>query len=137
MAMLERHMDVATALGIDEAFERGSRRGEDDRELAERSHHHRHVARVVGHAVLLFVGLLVLLIDNDEAGLGPGQEQRRARADHDLCRAVRHSAPHPLALAHLHSGMPGGRRHAEAPLDAGEKGLRQGDLGHQQQHLPT
>ena len=44
--------------------------------------HHRHVAGVIMRAVLLLVGLVVLLIDDDQAEFGVGQEQRRARADH-------------------------------------------------------
>ena len=35
-------------------------------------------------AVLLLVGRVVLFIDDDEAEIGIGQEQRRARADDHL-----------------------------------------------------
>ena len=46
--------------------------------------HHRHVAGVIMRAFVLLVGLVVLLIDDDEPEIGVGQKQRRARADHDL-----------------------------------------------------
>ena len=55
--------------------------------------HHGHVAGVIGDAILLLVGAVVLLIDDDEAELRKGQEQRRARADNDLRLARSDGAP--------------------------------------------
>src|SRR4029079_472078 len=96
--------------------ERWRRRGEDDGEFAERAIDDGHVARVVGNAVLLLVCPLMLLIDDDEAELGPRQEQGRTRADDNLRRSVRYRAPGPLALARPHAGMPLRRFSAEAAL---------------------
>src|SRR5689334_25144114 len=102
---METNMTVAPALGIDQAFERGRRRGEDDREFAERAIDDGHVAGMIGYAVLLLIGALMLFIDNDEAKLGPGQEQGRTCPDDDLRCSFGHRAPGPLALTRAHAGM--------------------------------
>src|SRR6185295_2971608 len=106
VACMKTHMAVAPALGIDQAFERGRRRGKNDGKFAERAIDDRHVAGMIRNAVLLLVGALVLLIDDNEAELCPGQEQSRARADDDLRRPFRHRAPGSLALARPEARMP-------------------------------
>ena len=58
---------VASALGIDARLDGGRRRGEDHWATLETPAHHGHVAGVVVDAVLLLVGGLVLLVDDDEA----------------------------------------------------------------------
>ena len=45
--------------------------------------HHRDVAGVILDALLLLEARLVRLVDDDQAELRIGQEQRRAGADHD------------------------------------------------------
>jgi len=55
--------------------------------------HHRHIAGVVAHAVLLLVGRIVLFIDHDQAEIGVRQKQRRARADYDADFAVGDRSP--------------------------------------------
>ena len=84
---------IAAGLGVDPRLERGRRRGEHDRRLFEPRAHHRHVARVVDDAVLLLVGALVLLVDDDrgrgrrKAGRGPSAPRPRP--------ALRRSPPRP------------------------------------------
>ena len=104
---------------------------------ARRGAHHRHVAGVIAHAVLLLVGGVVLLIDDDQAEIGIGQEQRRARADHDRDVAGRDRRPgaRPQALRELR--MPFRRPHAEALGEAVEELRGQRDLRHQDQRLPA
>ena len=60
--------------GIDLGLNRRCRRGEHDRDVGATRANHGHVAGVITHAVLLLVGRIVLLIDDDEAELGVGQE---------------------------------------------------------------
>ena len=58
---------VAAAIGVDAAFHRGRGGGEHDRKAGEIGPHHRHVARVIGDPLLLLVGGVVLLVDDDQA----------------------------------------------------------------------
>ncbi len=94
---------------------------EDHRKLSDRAIEHRHVAGVVGDAVLLLVGAFVFLIDDDEAQFFPRQEQGRAGADDDFRFAAGHAAPDALAFARPQVGMPLRRFGAEAGFDAGEE----------------
>ena len=77
----------------------------------------------------------MLLIDDDEAEIGKGQEQRRARADDDPGLACRDRPPGGAPLGPGEIGMPFGRPGAEALLEALEPLARQGDLGQQHQRL--
>ena len=80
-ARIESQITVAPAHGVDARFDRGRRRGENDRGLLHPRAHDRHVARVIADAVVLLVGAFMLLIDDDQPQIAKGQEQRRARAD--------------------------------------------------------
>jgi len=99
--------------------------------------HHCHVAGVIAHAILLLVGGIVFLIDNDQAEIGIRQEQSRACADNDTRFAIRHGAPGARALARRQFRMPGRRPCAEARGEAVEKLRGQRDLRHQDQALPA
>ena len=99
--------------------------------------HHRHVAGVVADAVLLLVGGVVLLIDDNQAKIGVGQEQRRAGADHDRNLAVGDGPPGARAPARRELRMPFRRPHAEAGGEAVEELGGQRDLRHQDQALPA
>ena len=55
--------------------------------------HHGHVAGVIVHALVLLVGLVVFLVDDDQPEIRVGKKQRRARADHDLSFACRDGRP--------------------------------------------
>ena len=84
---------VAAAPRVHFGLDRRRRRRQHDRDAADARAHHRHVAGVIAHAVLLLVGGVVLLIDDDQAEIGVRQEQRRARADRDRRLARRHRRP--------------------------------------------
>ena len=92
-ALRQVEVPVASAPRIDLALDRGGRRGQHDRNIGAAGAHHRHVAGVVAHAVLLLVGGVMLLVDHEQPEIRIGQEQRRARADDDLHLAVRDRAP--------------------------------------------
>ena len=73
--------------------------------------HHRHVAGVIDDAFILLVGRLVLLIDDDEAQVGEGQETApSARPATTLASPFRRAAPDPGAAARRQAGMPFRRR---------------------------
>ena len=99
--------------------------------------HHRHVAGVIVHAVFLLVGRVVLLIDDDQAEIGVGQKQRRARADDDGDFAVGDRPPGARAAARRELRMPFRRAHAEARGEAVEELRGERDLRHQDQALPA
>ena len=98
--------------------------------------HHRHVARVVAHAVVLLEADLVRFVDHDQAQPGIGQEQGGARADDDLRLPAGDRAPGAAALGRLERGMPDDRRRTEAILEPAEEGLGQRDLGQEDEDLP-
>ena len=97
--------------------------------------HHRHVAGMIMHAVLLLVGGIVLFIDDDEAKVRKRQEQCRARAGDHAHRAFRHRMPGAGALARGELRVPFGRPRPEPCREAVEELARQRDLRHQDQAL--
>ena len=136
-ALGQRQPPIAAAPRVDLGLDRGRRRGEHDRDLRRPRPHHRHVARVVVDAVLLLVGRVVLLIDHDQAEVGVGQEQRRARPGDKLRLAFGDGGPGAGAPARRNLRMPFGRPHAEAQREAVEELPGERDLGHQDQGLPA
>ncbi len=134
-ALGQRQPLVAPAPRIDLGLERRRGRGEHDRRRVQPRAHHRHVARVIVHAVFLLVGRVVLLIDDDEAELLERQKQRRARPGDDLHFAARHRLPGARALARRDLRMPFGRPCAEALGEAVEKAVGERDLRQQDQRL--
>ena len=126
---------VAAALGVHHGLDRRRGGGEHDRNFRLARAHHRHVAGVIAHAVLLLVGRVVLLIDHDQPQIGIRQKQRRARADHHRDLARRNRGPGARALSRRDLGMPFRRTHAEALGEAVEELRGERDLRHQDQHL--
>ena len=84
---------VAALLRVDPRLDRRRRRGQHHRRALDPPAHHRHVAGVVGHAVVLLIGALVLFIHDDQPQIGEGQEQRRARAGNHLHLPRGHALP--------------------------------------------
>ena len=72
VALLELDVAVAALCGIHQALDRGRGRAQHHGELPQRSAQHRHVARLIGDALLLLVARVMLLIDDDEAEIGEG-----------------------------------------------------------------
>ena len=95
-------------------------------------------ARVVaGRGVVLLVGPLVGLVDDDQAEVGLRREDRRARADHDVERPGRGLLPLVVGLAEREAGV----EHADAAGEAlGEAAHGLGgerNLGHQHEPAPA
>ena len=134
-AVGQRDFAVAADLDHVPALDRRGRRRQDHRHVLELAAHHRDVAGVVLDAFLLLEAGLVGLVDDDQAELGVGQEQRRAGADDDLGLAAGDRPPGAAALRRAQVGMPGDRGAAEARLEALEERLGQRDLGQQHQRL--
>ena len=132
-----RQMDalVAPAPRVDLRFHRRRRRGQHHRNFCDAAAHHRHVAGVIMRAILLLVGRVMLLIDDDQAQIGIGQEQRRARADHHRHFVRRHRRPGARARARRQLRMPFRRPSAEARGETVERLRGERDLRHQDQRL--
>ena len=121
VALLELDVAVAALGGVDQALDRGRGRAQHHGDSPKRSAHHRHVARLIGDALLLLVARVMLLIDDDEAEIGEGKEQRRAGADHELRLIFGDRAPHAPAHRRGEPRMPFGRLGAEPLLAAGDE----------------
>ena len=92
VAPAQDEMAIASARGIDEAFQRRRSRCQHHRTALDAGAYHRHVAGVIDGAVLLLEGLFVLFVHHDKSQFGKGQEQGRARAHHHPRLAPHHRA---------------------------------------------
>ena len=126
---------ITTRLRIEAGLQRGRCGRQHDRRFFEPRAHDRHVARVVDDAVLLFVGALVLLVDDDEAEVRERQKQRRARADDDARLSACRRRPGSFTLALGQPGMPFGRPGAETRGKPVEKLRGQRDFRQQHESL--
>ena len=131
------HLVVTALVGIDPALDRRRRRGENDGKIADPAAHHRHVSGIVEHPVLLLVGRIVLLVDDDQAEILERQEQRRARAGDDMDVTFRHLPPDLFTHARCEIRMPLAGLGAETVLETFKKSRRQGDFRQENQHLPA
>ena len=105
------------------AFERGCGTRQHHRKAFEAPAHHCDVAGMVTHAIFLLETDLMGLIDDNQPGIGKGQEQGRAGACNDLHAPLGHTAPDTAALRLFHPRMPGCRFNPETRLEALEKRL--------------
>ena len=133
------HLGLAEARGDDELliapdlrhvprFQRGCGRCQNDRQAFHQAAHHRHISRMIAHAILLLETGLMRFIHDDAAQIGIGQEERGPRTDYDLRAAIGHAAPGPAALGGAHGTVPQGRLHPEPRLEPLEEGLGEGDF---------
>ena len=118
-----------------QAFQRGCGRAEDNRNVFLAGAYQRQVAGVIAQAFLLFIGAVVLLVDDDQAGVFHRREQGRAGADDDVGLAVAGGEPGFQAFAvvdrRVHQGDPG----VEALFEARQGLWAQVDFRNQHQRL--
>ena len=135
---LRQHDALVAALArIDVGLDRGRRGRKHDRNPFDVRAHHRHVARMVTHGIVLLVGLVVLFIDHDQAEIGVREKQRGARPDDDRGFARRNRGPVALPRSRGEFRMPLDRPHTETLRKAVQKLSRERDLRHQDQRLPA
>jgi hypothetical protein len=89
---------VAATPGVHFGLDRRRRGRKRNRDVCNARAHHGHVARVIAHAVLLLVGRVMLLVDDDEAEVGIRQEQRRPGAGNNTDLPGRYRGPGSGAL---------------------------------------
>ena len=110
------------------ALNRGRCTCQHHRKAFELAAHDGDIARMIPHAVFLLETDFMGFVDDDQARLRKGQEQRGSRAGNNLYAPLSHAAPDAPALRLSHAAVPCGRFYPEARLEALEKWLRQGDF---------
>ena len=135
-AELEFEQRVFAALDVVEALHRRRRGAEHDHGVVHLPAHDGDIARVVARGFLLFVGMLVLFIHDDEAERLDGREDGRARADDDARAALPNLVPLVVALAGAevrvqHGDLRLKRPVAEAGLEALDRLRRERNLWHE------
>ena len=126
---------VTAAPRVGVRLRRRRRRAEHHRASAEPPERHREIARVIADALFLLVGRVVLLIDDDQAGVVQRCEDRRARTDHHA-RSRRSARPSSPSSARRRSARYGAspasvpKRCAKRPHDL----IGQRDFRHQHDH---
>ncbi len=134
-ALRQLEQGVASGMGVVQAFQRGGGGAQQDRQVFLAGAHHRQITCVVAKAFLLFVGGVVLLVEDDQARILQRCEQRRARADDDVRLAITGGQPGIQSLTIADVGVQQGDAGIEAFLEA-RQGLRpQIDLRDQDQRL--
>jgi len=128
---------VLSASGIDPCLERRRGASQQRPPAPQPRHHHGAVARVVTRRrVGLLVTGIVLLVDDDQLQPFERQEYRRAHADHELAPLGAVQAQVGLRAAAVRKfRVVRGHTAAENALHAFDQLRREGDLGHQQQHV--
>ena len=128
---------IHPGIGHVERFQRGRGAGQHHRQPFEPRAHHRHIARIVAHAFVLFEADLVCFIHHDQPKRGIGQEQCGARTDHHLRLPASNRPPCPAAFGGFERGMPQHRGGAETVFEPAQERFGQRDFGQQHQHLPV
>src|SRR5260370_22922028 len=92
---------------------------------------------MIDDALLLLVGAVMLLIDNDEAEICEREKESRARADNHLGASLGDIAPGAPSVGMADIGMPLDGRGTEARLEAREELGAERDLREQHDGLPS
>lgn len=74
MAGGQMEFGIPASARIGQGFKRWRGTHQQTRRLRKTRPHHRHVARMVNHAFFLLEGGFMLLIHNDQAKIGKGEE---------------------------------------------------------------
>ena len=134
-AFIQAQEAIATGVGVVQAFQGGRGGAQHNRDVFLACAHQRQVAGVVAQAFLLFIGAVVLFVDDDQAGVFHRREQRRAGADNNVGLAVPRGEPGFQALAVVDRRVDQRDARIEALLEA-RQGLRaEVDLRDQHQRL--
>ena len=134
--LVETHELVFPRLGVVPAFERWRCASQKDRSSFALSAQHGHVAGIVARGLVLFVGILVFLINDDDPGVFDRRKNRTPRANHNPGRAVVDFVPFVMALPFREVAV----QHSDLVLHLGEAGLEalhrlrsEGDLRNEHQ----
>ena len=127
---------IPARVNLCERFERGRCARQYDRHIARARAPHGDIAGVVADAVLLFVGSVVLLVDDDQRKARQCAKHRQPRAEHQIRVAACGGIPIRAPLAIGQSAVKGHGMCARQPCTHARFELRrQVDLGNKEQHL--
>jgi len=126
---------IAAAVGVVQAFQRGRGRTEHNRQVLLARTQQGQIAGVVAQAFLLFIRGVVLLVDDDQAGILHRREQGRTGTDDDVRLAIAGGEPGIESFTIVDVGVQQRDPGVEALFEAGERLWPQVDLGDQHQRL--
>ncbi|MNV28193.1 hypothetical protein D3C71_1193770 [compost metagenome] len=92
-ALVQAQQPIAAGVGVVQAFQRRGGGAEDNRNVFLSRPHQCQIAGVVAQTFLLFIGAVVLFVDDDQAGVLHRCEQGRAGADNDVGLTVPRGQP--------------------------------------------
>ena len=123
---------VLALLRVEIGFERRCRRTQDNHRIGHLGPHDSYVAGVVTGRFFLFVGGVLLFINNDQCQIGHWGENSRARTDDHARIAALDAMPLLGTLFVGERGMQDGNFIAEDLMQVGCNGGRQTDFGDKQ-----
>ena len=137
VALVERRQPVLAAQCVGVAFERGGGAAQHRAGLPQACHDDGHVAGVVARLrVGLLVACVVLLVDDDQLQVPQRQKERRAGADDQFPAVGARQAQVAFGAARERELRVVGRHAAaEDAFEPRDELRRDGDFGHEQQHV--
>ena len=137
-AVAQAQVLVATGKCVVQALQRRRGGAKQHRYTSTFRQHNRQVARGVAHAVLLFEGAVVLLVDQNHPEARQRGKDRGAGADDDIRHTAGSGEPGAGALAIGEARVQSGNAKIREARRNPPQGLRrEADLRHQQQRLVT
>ena len=122
---------IAAGIGIRQALEGGGSGSQHDRDAMAGRARHGQVASRVPEALLLLVGRVMLLVDDDDAEARQRGEHGGARADHDGRRAGAGGPPRGQALGVGHRRVERDDGDGQSAAEACDQLRREGDFRNQ------
>ena len=133
--LVKAQQSVTAGVGIVQAFQGRRCRAQHDWDVFLARAHQSQVACVVAQAFLLFIGAVMLLVDDDQPGIFHRCEQGRACANNNVGLAVSCCQPRLQALTVIDCRVHQGDACVETLLEARQRLRPQVDLGDQYQCL--
>jgi hypothetical protein len=136
-ARAQTQVPIAALAGLHQGLQRRCGGTENHRDGLDVTAHDREVAGVVAQAVLLLVGRVVFLVDDDQPEPRQRREQRRAGPEQEAPLPEAGVLPDPQPLACRQSRVQGRDLSGEASADPLDQLRSQRDLRDQDQDLPV
>ena len=131
-AIRQRKIVIAAGLGVIAADNVRRRRAEQQQRAMLRTAKFCHVARMVARCALGFVGILLLLVDDEQAKVLHGRKDGAACADDDARKAGADAFPLIITLRERKAAVQNGHRISKVRGKRLDHLRRQRDLGHEQ-----
>src|SRR5713226_8687535 len=136
-AARKTQLPIAPAPRIGERLRRRRRGSEHDRTFAELPERNRQVARVVANSLLLLVGGVMFLVDDDQTEAVNRSEDDRARANHDARLPAQRTHPTAPSLGHVLRAVHDADERSKAGPKLPDDLVGERDFRHQHEHLAS